>query len=223
MGSLQMPLKLKTLSAITCCLSLGQSPAIINIFFEQYDLSGDLCTELIVKDTDGTIHSFSFVNGLEINESNPDVILNFLHYIQSLPSGKTTTFSWVTDMHLTKDNVYKIMRGGRARWKIENETFNTLKNQGYELEHNFRHVKKNLSTVFAYLMLLAFLVDQVQLLTSSIVQEGVMAKKQLKRFYLTLRDYFFLLAFDNWEHLYTSLAYGITVSFTVRNPGLNSS
>jgi hypothetical protein len=23
------------------------------------------------------------------------------------------------------------MRGGRARWKIENETFNTLKNQGY--------------------------------------------------------------------------------------------
>jgi hypothetical protein len=40
-------------------------------------------------------------------------------------------FSWVTDLHLTKGTVYQIMRGGRARWGIENETFNTLKNQGY--------------------------------------------------------------------------------------------
>ncbi len=29
------------------------------------------------------------------------------------------------------DNVYQLMRGGWARWKVENETFNTLKNQGY--------------------------------------------------------------------------------------------
>ena len=54
------------------------------------------------------------------------------------------------------------MRGGRARWKVENETFNTLKNQGYQFEHNFGHGKKNLHTVFAYLMMLAFLVDQIQ-------------------------------------------------------------
>jgi hypothetical protein len=32
-----------------------------------------------------------------------------------------------------------LMRGARARWKIENETFNTLKNQGYHFEHNFGH------------------------------------------------------------------------------------
>ena len=35
------------------------------------------------------------------------------------------------------------MRGGRARWKIENETFNTLKNQGYHFEHNYGHGKKS--------------------------------------------------------------------------------
>ena len=29
------------------------------------------------------------------------------------------------------------MRAGRCRWKIENETFNTLKNQGYNFEHNY--------------------------------------------------------------------------------------
>jgi hypothetical protein len=35
----------------------------------------------------------------------------------------------VTDFRVNKANVYKLMRGGRARWKIENETFNTLKNR----------------------------------------------------------------------------------------------
>jgi hypothetical protein len=60
------------------------------------------------------------------------------------------------------DNVYKIMRAGRARWRIENETFNTLKNQGYNLGHNYSLGKKHLSAVFVHLMMLAFLVDQIQ-------------------------------------------------------------
>ena len=53
------------------------------------------------------------------------------------------------------------MRAGRARWRIENETFNSLKNQGYEFEHNFGHGEKNLATVFAALMMLAFAIDQI--------------------------------------------------------------
>ena len=61
-----------------------------------------------------------------------------------------------------EDTVDDVMRGGRARWKVENETFNTLKNQGYNLEHNYGHGDKNLSVVLALLMMLAFLVDQTQ-------------------------------------------------------------
>ena len=34
------------------------------------------------------------------------------------------------------------MRGGHVRWKIENETFNTLKNQGRHFEHNYGPGKK---------------------------------------------------------------------------------
>ena len=49
----------------------------------------------------------------------------------------------------------------RARWKIENETFNTLKNQGYHLEHNYGHGKKYLATNFAILTFLTFLTDQM--------------------------------------------------------------
>jgi hypothetical protein len=49
----------------------------------------------------------------------------------------------------------------RTRWKIENETFNTLKNQGYHLEHNYGHGNKYLATNFAILTFLAFLTDQI--------------------------------------------------------------
>ena len=37
--------------------------------------------------------------------------------------------------------------------KIENETFNTLKNQGYNFEHNYGHGNENLSVFFALLMI----------------------------------------------------------------------
>ena len=69
------------------------------------------------------------------------------------------TDSWITEILLTPESVWAIMRGGRARWKIENETFNTLKNQGYHLEHNYGHGEKNLSVVLALVMMLAFPVD----------------------------------------------------------------
>ncbi len=42
------------------------------------------------------------------------------------------------------------------RWKIENESFNVLKNHGYELEHNFGHGQKFLAMTLAALNLLAF-------------------------------------------------------------------
>jgi hypothetical protein len=43
-----------------------------------------------------------------------------------------------------RNNIVMLVKGGRARWKIENETFNTLKNQGYHIEHNFGHGQHNL-------------------------------------------------------------------------------
>ena len=82
-------------------------------------------------------------------------------------------FAWVTDIEITDDNVFELMRGARARWKIENETFNTLKNQGYHFEHNFGHGNKNLSNVFANMMLLAFLIDQVQELCCPVFQKAI--------------------------------------------------
>jgi hypothetical protein len=91
-----------------------------------------------------------------------DCKVNVWEYKEKDKKGKETIWIWVTDIPLCKDNVFKIMRGGRARHKIEKETFNTLKNQGYNFEHNFGHGNKYLSEVFASLMMPAFFVDQLQ-------------------------------------------------------------
>jgi hypothetical protein len=53
-------------------------------------------------------------------------------------------------------NVADIAAAGRARWKIENETFNVMKHHGYELEHNFGHGETFLAMTLAALNFLAF-------------------------------------------------------------------
>ena len=87
-----------------------------------------------------------------------------LEYITGVKAGDHDyLFNWIKQARGESENVFDFMRAGRARWKIENETFNTLKNQGYNFEH-YGHGGKNLCLVMMMLMLLAFLIDQVQFL-----------------------------------------------------------
>jgi hypothetical protein len=76
----------------------------------------------------------------------------------SLASAKLTETpdSFVTDLPVHRDNVAELAACGRARSKIENETFNVLKTKGYNLDHNFGHGKRQLASVMATLNLLAF-------------------------------------------------------------------
>jgi hypothetical protein len=134
--------------------------------FEQMDdalIAGE-AIEFSSTRTDGSeiTDTFRFVNGIALNKSHPDLMVNMLEYWQVDGDGNEIHFTWVTDLPLSCDNVYKIMRAGRARWRIENETFNTLKNQGYNLGHNYGLGEEYLSAVFVHLMMLAFLVDQIQ-------------------------------------------------------------
>ena len=66
-----------------------------------------------------------------------------------------------------------VSKGGRSRWHIENETFNTLKNQDYKLEHNYGPDEQHLATNLAYLTFLTFLVDQIQQLCCPVFQEAL--------------------------------------------------
>ena len=74
-----------------------------------------------------------------------------------------------------------------ARWTIENETFDTLKNHGYHLEHNYGHGKKNLATIFWTLTFLAFLVHQIQALGCSLFQEAQASRRTKVSFWDRLR------------------------------------
>jgi len=136
------------------------------LLFEQMDdaLTTGKATEFsIIRAGDSNVtDTYRFVNGIALNKSHPDLLVNMLEYWQVDGDGKELHFTWVTDIPLNCDNVCKVMRAGRARWRIENETFNTLKNQGYNLGHNYGLGKKYLSAVFVHLMMLAFLVDQIQ-------------------------------------------------------------
>ena len=147
-----------------------------------------------------------YVHRLPLNQSHPDVLVNFLRYTESNAQGdRVARFSWVTDLTITEENAWHLVRGGRARWKVENETFNTLKNQGYQFEHNFGHGRENLSVVFAMLMMLAFLVDQVQELCCGVFQ-AVRAKFTSRRsVWDHIRSHFRHFVFESMEHLYAVL------------------
>jgi len=159
----------------------------------------------------GVVHRFRFVNDVPLNESHTDVRVNFIEYWE-IGDNKVQHFSWVTDLRVSTRNVYRLMRGGRARWKIENETFNTLKNQGYNFEHNYGHGEQNLSVVFAILMMLAFLVDQAQQLCCALFQ-AVWAKLGSKRMlWERMRALFYDYAFASMRQLFEALLYGFKKS-----------
>ncbi len=164
-------------------------------------------------------HLFHFINGVPLNKSNPDLLVNFLEYGEEVEGKIIRYFSWITDFTITRDNAYLIMRGGRARWKIENETFNTLKNQGYNFGHNYGLGKKNLSAVFATLMMLAFLVDQTQQLGCNLFR-AVWKKLGSKRsLWENMRSYFRCFFFESMEMLLKALLFGIKIQSPILADG----
>jgi disulfide oxidoreductase YuzD len=168
-------------------------------------------------ESEGVLHRFRFINQVPLNESNPDELVNFVEYWEIKP-GKTQHFSWVTDFTVTTTNVFQIMRGGRARWKVENETFNTLKNQGYHFEHNFGHGDKNLSVVFASLMMLAFLVDQAQQLACDLFQAVLKKEGSRIRLWEHVRALFYSFEFTCMEDIFRALLYGFRAQVVILGP-----
>jgi len=164
--------------------------------------------EIVDEKNPEKAHRFSFLNQVPVNESNQDLLVNFLEYWQITPD-KVQHFSWVTDFTVTKNNAYLLMRGGRVRWKIENETFNTLKNQGYHFEHNYGLGQKNLRLVFAMLMMLAFLIDQTQQLSCKLFRAVWKKLKSKRALWERMRSLFKEFAFESMQMLYHAILYGV--------------
>jgi hypothetical protein len=162
-----------------------------------------------INPENGIERTYVAVPSLALNESHPDLLVNFVICCER--KGETeTTYTWVTDLPTVPIAMMLplLERGGRSRWKVENETFNTLKNQGYHLEHNFGHGNHNLSTVLMFLMMLAFLVDQAQQIACPLFRAAFDKMNCRKRLWEKMRALFFEFAFKTMAALYEAIVRG---------------
>ena len=77
------------------------------------------------------------------------------------PPTKTFCCEYVTNLLPDKENIREIGSGGRLRWKIENEGFNTQKCGGYELEHKFARKSYNGLKNYYTLLQIAHAINQL--------------------------------------------------------------
>jgi hypothetical protein len=130
---------------------------------------------------------------------------------------ETRHFTWITDLELHEKTVPIIARGGRARWRIENETFNTLKNRDYAFEHNFGHGENHLATVFAIMMMLVFLVDQAQEIGDALFQALWAKMGSKRRLWKRILGLFECFQFESLRQLYETLLNFQTVPLPAPN------
>jgi len=201
---------IRELQSLDMHFILGAKPGDHDFLWDQVLAAWDADRVTTISWTEGQVScELCFINGVPLNESNQDLRVNWLHYSEFGPHGEERKWTWVTDLEISRQNARRLVRGGRCRWKIENETFNTLKNQGYHFEHNYGHGEQNLSVVFAMLMMLAFLVDQVQQLCCPLfkaVRKKLASKRAL---WDNLRSHFRHFVFRSMRHLYEVMLYDL--------------
>jgi len=186
---------------------LGAKPGDHDLLFGWFEASETKETWARRDKATGTVHRFEWDSGLPLNDANFGLKINMLKYEETDTKGRTKRFSWVTDLPLGRETVMPVMRAGRRRWAIENETFQTLKaRDGYRFEHNFGHGENHLADVFATLAMLAFLIDQVQQHCCPPFRKA--RKHQGRNLYLwdRLRELVKTFAFPDWETLYRAIA-----------------
>ena len=154
---------------------------------------GKLLDQVQYTDPRGRTHHYEWVNELALNGRADSLQVNFLEY-RLIRGGKTTYHgAWVTDLPIDAKNVQPIVRAARSRWKIENEGFNTLKNHGYHLEHNFGHGNQNLAE--------AFFAHQIFELVDRLYQQARARFSSRRQFWNVIRGAFARLLFESWDQV----------------------
>ena len=133
---------IKHLKALELRFIVGAKRSDHKALFEWVDATARLAHGAVKRvehtDEQGVQHAFRYFNDVPLNDTHFELEVNFLEYWETRPNGREQHFAWVTDLPIDDANVMALMGAARARWRIENETFDTLKNQGYCFEHNFR-------------------------------------------------------------------------------------
>ena len=110
---------------------------------------------------DGTRQVYRWVKDLHYEDSQQRPWR--LHALECTETAatRTTRFVWLTRLPVSATNVEEIARkGGRDRWKIENEGFNRQKNSGLNLQHVYSTDPEKWKAYY-YLLQIAFTIMQL--------------------------------------------------------------
>lgn len=153
-------------------------------------------------------------NDLILNGEHQDMTTNYFEYTEVDATGKQLYYNtWISDIEVNEKNIEELIKVGRSRWKIENETFNTLKNQGYHLEHSYGHGEKYLATNLMLLTFMAFLVDQIAQKVDAAFDRAIKRYKTRKRFWEKVRQVFDFLPCMSMNVVYRFIAGEIKIDF----------
>jgi hypothetical protein len=155
-----------------------------------------------------SVHRYRWIHDIPLRDGKDALRVNWLEIeIRNRDTGKVTYHnSFITDLPVDAKNVAALAAGGRARWKIENESFNVLKTKGYNLEHNFGHGQHNLSAVLAILNLLAFAFHTVGEIADHAWRAARESYSSRRHFFADLAAITTFVIFSSWSDLLHALA-----------------
>ena len=154
------------------------------------------------------LYRYRWIEKVPLRDGNDALQVNWFE-IEIVKADGTVTYrnSFVTDLPVGRDTVAERAACGRARWKIENESFNVLKTKGYNIEHNFGHGKQNLAAVLATLNLLAFAVHTVCDSAEAIWRAARQKLATRRQFFNNLAALTAYVIFPSWQALLQTLAF----------------
>jgi hypothetical protein len=175
-------------------------------WIEFSEKTGDMIIGEIKKYEKGKqrIYRYKYVNSIPLRETEPSLMVKW-YEVEIFDTAKNKIIyknSFITNHELSEQNIFKMIKSGRTRWKVENESNNILKNQGYNLEHNFGHGQENLSEILLSLNLLAFLFHNVLDLVHDMYQKVREILGTRKRFFNDIRALLNYVWFQSWNDLF---------------------
>lgn len=156
------------------------------------------------------IDTYRFVNQVPLRDGDDALMVNWCELTTTSSTGEVIyKNAFATNFTISKNNVKEIIADARARWKIENENNNILKNKGYHVEHNFGHGKENLSSVLLTFNLLAFLFHTIFELNNTLYKRIRDDLPSRKTFFEDVRALTKYMCFQSWDSLLIFMAKGL--------------
>ena len=166
------------------------------------------CTQRVKRGRQWFTYRYRWIRDVPLREGKDAMAVNRLEIEIRDPAGQVSyRNSFVTDLAVGRDNVVDLAACGRARWKIENETFNVLKTSGYHIEHVLGHGKHNLAAFLASLNLLACAFHTFCDLAAELWQTARAKAGSRMQFFRNLAVITSFLVFPGWDDLMRTLAF----------------